>query len=378
MKILIILCLLISGVAHAQTTGYFRYDSTRLEKVGGNNELIILNATRNVPGFLYNKGNGRTEFRPALSKVRPPLYISGDTIVLNLADPNNDGYVAAADWSRFDSAAKRWKDTTMGGINYITHRDKFPYFRGFYTSNGAFGSSIVSGVEYPNFMIGPAFQSVAIGARGLAARYKAGLATGLELTAVGEYALGSATTAANGVAIGKAAGYDVTTATNFLYLGRNVVGAATVSDTFSVMHWLMGASGRLWASIHPADGDSSLRIPTTAMLQRAISAKVSAGGGSSAVTPVMELVSTNTTITEPTNHVSKTYIANPLGADIVMSPPVSPTEGQIIVIYLLKIDPTGSVTINTAVGDRTLTTNGTSYTLQWSNTFFNYIIIGGS
>lgn len=52
------------GIANAQTTGYFRYDSVRFEKVGGNSEFILLNSTRNViNGVLVNKGNGRTEFR---------------------------------------------------------------------------------------------------------------------------------------------------------------------------------------------------------------------------------------------------------------------------------------------------------------------------
>lgn len=51
------------SVAHGQTTGYFRYDSVRLEKVGGNSELILLNSTRDSVGVLYNIGNGRTRFK---------------------------------------------------------------------------------------------------------------------------------------------------------------------------------------------------------------------------------------------------------------------------------------------------------------------------
>jgi hypothetical protein len=63
MKKLLILSLLMWGVAGAQTTGYLRYDSVRMEKVGGNSELILLNASRNVTGgVLTNIGNGRTAF----------------------------------------------------------------------------------------------------------------------------------------------------------------------------------------------------------------------------------------------------------------------------------------------------------------------------
>lgn len=51
------------GIAYGQSTGYLRYDSVRMEKIGGNSELILLNGTRNVTnGVLTNLGNGRTGF----------------------------------------------------------------------------------------------------------------------------------------------------------------------------------------------------------------------------------------------------------------------------------------------------------------------------
>lgn len=62
-KLFTALLLLIGLSAFSQSKGYFRYDSTVLEKVGGNNELILLNSTRNVTGgVLTNIGNGRTSF----------------------------------------------------------------------------------------------------------------------------------------------------------------------------------------------------------------------------------------------------------------------------------------------------------------------------
>lgn len=51
------------GIAYGQSTGYLRYDTIRMEKVGGNSELILLNGTRDSVGPLYNMGNGRTRFR---------------------------------------------------------------------------------------------------------------------------------------------------------------------------------------------------------------------------------------------------------------------------------------------------------------------------
>jgi len=49
-------------------------------------ELIIENHTQGVPGFLYNKGNGRTEFRHALIALNDSLYLFGpDTLNINKA-----------------------------------------------------------------------------------------------------------------------------------------------------------------------------------------------------------------------------------------------------------------------------------------------------
>lgn len=61
-RILFVLSMLIS-VAYGQSVGYLRYDTVRIEKIGGNAELILLNSTRNVTGgVLTNIGNGRTGF----------------------------------------------------------------------------------------------------------------------------------------------------------------------------------------------------------------------------------------------------------------------------------------------------------------------------
>lgn len=69
----IVLGLLMSE-AYGQTTYYIRADSTRLQKIGGNNELIIENKTRDTLGVLVNTGNGRTAFQRG--------RISGDTLFL--------------------------------------------------------------------------------------------------------------------------------------------------------------------------------------------------------------------------------------------------------------------------------------------------------
>jgi hypothetical protein len=61
--LLTIMALIISHFLYSQSIGYFRYDSIRFEKVGGNAEFILLNSTRGVTGgVLTNLGNGRTGF----------------------------------------------------------------------------------------------------------------------------------------------------------------------------------------------------------------------------------------------------------------------------------------------------------------------------
>lgn len=79
MKYLLIILVLISGTASAQTKYYIRADSTQLEKVGGNNELILKNGTKSrTGGYLKNTFDGRTGFFYAVDSA----YISGGNLVL--------------------------------------------------------------------------------------------------------------------------------------------------------------------------------------------------------------------------------------------------------------------------------------------------------
>jgi len=58
-------------------------DSTKLTGCDSN-ELIIENHTQNVPGFLFNTGNGRTVFKRGVVKLNDSLYvIGGDTLKSN-------------------------------------------------------------------------------------------------------------------------------------------------------------------------------------------------------------------------------------------------------------------------------------------------------
>src|SRR5215813_8372284 len=50
-------------------------------------ELVLENSTRATKGFLYNKENGRTEFRKALTKISDSTYLIGnDTLKIGKID----------------------------------------------------------------------------------------------------------------------------------------------------------------------------------------------------------------------------------------------------------------------------------------------------
>lgn len=93
-RYLIFLLFLASGSSLlAQKIYTIQADSTKLTGCDSN-ELIIENHTQGVPGFLFNKGQGRTEFRHGLFSLNDSLYVSGaDTLnfggLLNDFSANN-------------------------------------------------------------------------------------------------------------------------------------------------------------------------------------------------------------------------------------------------------------------------------------------------
>jgi hypothetical protein len=83
-KLLTILSLFLLFVVvgvKAQSVYTITADSTKL--IGcDSNELIIMNHTQNVPGFLFNSGNGRTVFQRGALRLSDSLYLIGaDTII---------------------------------------------------------------------------------------------------------------------------------------------------------------------------------------------------------------------------------------------------------------------------------------------------------
>src|SRR5581483_3057447 len=92
-KILFLLILfLVAKIMHAQRQPYIytiKADSVKITNSCDTAELIIENHTQSVPGFLFNKGRGRTEFRRGLVNVSDGIYIIGaDTLDFNKAIGN--------------------------------------------------------------------------------------------------------------------------------------------------------------------------------------------------------------------------------------------------------------------------------------------------
>lgn len=70
-----------SQAIFAQYVYTIKADSVKITNSCDTAELIIENHTQNVPGFLYNKGRGRTEFRRGAIKLNDSMYLIGaDTL----------------------------------------------------------------------------------------------------------------------------------------------------------------------------------------------------------------------------------------------------------------------------------------------------------
>ena len=75
---------LIAVAAAAQVQTQVIGDSIHLHSNAATAELILENSTKNVNGFLYNKGNGRTEFKKGVIKINDSIYVIGsDTLNLS-------------------------------------------------------------------------------------------------------------------------------------------------------------------------------------------------------------------------------------------------------------------------------------------------------
>ncbi len=86
--IFLVAAILVCQSAFSQFIYKIKTDSLLVTNDSCNAELNLENSTRLVNGFLYNKGNGRTEFRKGMIKVNDSMYIIGnDTLKIPLGTP---------------------------------------------------------------------------------------------------------------------------------------------------------------------------------------------------------------------------------------------------------------------------------------------------
>ncbi len=72
---------------YSQYVHQIKADSVRIHNDSCNAELILENRTKDTLGFLYNKGNGRTEFKKVFNKLSDSGYVIGnDTLNIRVAN----------------------------------------------------------------------------------------------------------------------------------------------------------------------------------------------------------------------------------------------------------------------------------------------------
>lgn len=265
MKRILFILLMLGGIAHAQfPTGYTginaRYDwlagKFRALHIPAGTDTALTSGQYRGAGALYLDTTGtnaglyywmNSQWNLIGSKINIPLYYDDGSITINQSDENNDGYLSAGDWLRFDSAAKHWKDTLTTLSAITSYGSKVPYFKEFYFGPNMYGSYYNGSTLFPAFRISVGGQTVAIGGRGLAAQLKGGLATGTENTAIGEWSLYQLTTGSNMTAIGKNSGGLKTNETYGIYIGHHAQGVSGRSNELQIgsANWIYGWNGKI-------------------------------------------------------------------------------------------------------------------------------------
>lgn len=240
--------ILVAGTAMAQVQTQLIGDSVFIHSNTGKGELIIQNSTDTIKGFLFNKGEGRTEFRKILLKINDTTYVLGlDTLYLY-----NNG------------SLNTWNLTGNAGTtdsNFVGTTDNTPlYFR---VNNQSAGF-----IEY-------------VGRRnqGMGINTLRNLTTGNSNTAFGYEALYADTSGNNNTAIGRQSltansnGYE-NTATGYYSLYSNTSGyrntangagslAANITGSNNAAHGYRSLHSNTSGSNNTASGVGSIYSNTT-------------------------------------------------------------------------------------------------------------------
>src|SRR5689334_20198491 len=68
--------------SHAQYIHVIKADSVLITKDFSSAELNLENSTKHIKGFLYNKGNGRTEFRKFVKLNDTTFVMGSDSLII--------------------------------------------------------------------------------------------------------------------------------------------------------------------------------------------------------------------------------------------------------------------------------------------------------
>lgn len=142
--ILILVSISVTGQIQTHVIG----DSVLVHSNSSTGELILENSTKNVDGFLYNKGEGRTEFRKVMIKVNDSVYIfGGDTLRVKPAP-----YIASngitLTGNDFQLSGPLIKATTLGVQNYALSMKTASGDSISYGSAGYGGTPSISSTDY--------------------------------------------------------------------------------------------------------------------------------------------------------------------------------------------------------------------------------------
>lgn len=113
----VVFCFAISLNTSAQYIHRIKADSVRIYNDSCSSELILENSTKNISGFLYNRGLGRTEFRKSMMKLNDSTYVFGsDTLKLN----TGSNYVRNATVQQANANFNISGNGTLGGALSVT------------------------------------------------------------------------------------------------------------------------------------------------------------------------------------------------------------------------------------------------------------------
>jgi hypothetical protein len=222
LSILVLLCL--EKALHAQYVYTIKADSVKITNSCDTAELIIENHTQTVPGFLFNKGRGRTEFRRAQKLNDSTIVLGGDTFLIR-----------GGDYSL-------WK---IDNANNLTHKpflgdsvkigNKLFYVNNNITQTGSLftvgpaklnvaNSNLILSYNQPVNPTGTG--NIAIGLNGLFQS----LTTGGQNVAIGDYSMTALTTGHGNVAVGPGALQRLTGGIRNIALGNQAMQWATTSS----------------------------------------------------------------------------------------------------------------------------------------------------